>query len=182
MDAILGYRPLNRSAIIEMNRHVLESARSAIVRCYQEFGLLSTVLDAAALGGMRALTHPFNLGHITRALVRSLIAEGFNAWWDKGGLNGPYDVKVDWRVALNSAQRARRRARRLRSKVREVSHEVESPLPTADKYHDDCYESPRNAPSVAWTDDVEPILDLNMLANPEKARVAEESPDSSSPR
>jgi hypothetical protein len=64
MDAILGYRPLNRAAIIEMDRHVLESARSAFVRAYQEFGLLNTVLDAAALGGMRAVTHPFDLDHI----------------------------------------------------------------------------------------------------------------------
>jgi hypothetical protein len=169
MDAILGYRPPNRAAIVEMDRHVL-------VRAYQEFGLLNTVLDAAALGGMRALTHPFNLDHITRALVRSLVAEGFNAWWDKSGLNGRYDVKVDWRVALNSAQRAKRRARHLRSKARKVSHEVDSPLPKAAKQHDDAYVSPRYAPSVAWTVDAESILAPDMLANPEKARVAHESP------
>jgi hypothetical protein len=184
MDAILGYRPLNRAAIpgLEMDRHVLESARSAIVRAYQEFGLLSTVFDAATLCGIRALTTPFDLCHITRALVQSLIAEGFNAWWDKSGLNGPYGVKVDWRVALNSAQRARRQARHLRSKAREVLHKIESPLPTADKQHEECYESPRYAPSVAWTDDAEPILGLDMLANPQKARVTEASPESSSPR
>jgi hypothetical protein len=174
MEAILGYRPSNWAAISEMDRYVLESARSALVRAYQEFGFLNTVLDAAALGGMRALTHPFNLDHITRALVRSLVAEGFNVWWDKNGLNGPYGVKVDWRLALNSAQRARRRDRRSRSKAREVSHEVDSPLPKA------AYMSPRYAPSVAWRDDVEPVLYLDTIANPQKACMVNESPKSNS--
>jgi hypothetical protein len=88
---------------------MLESARSAIVRSYQEFGLLETTLDAAALGGIRALTDPFDLGHITKQLVRSLVAKGFNAFWDQlSGLHGPYAIKVSWRAALNHASQARR--------------------------------------------------------------------------
>jgi hypothetical protein len=185
MDMILGHRPESRFAILEMDKNVLDLARFAIVRCYREQGLLSTTLDIGSLAGIRALTFPFDLAHITRAVVRSLVAEGFNAHWDKTTLNGNgslYVVHVSWRLALNSAQRARRRARHLRSKAREVSHEIESPLPTADKQHEKCYESPRYAPSVAWTDVVEPILGLDMLANPQKARVTEASPGSSSPR
>jgi hypothetical protein len=117
MDLILRHRPQYQSALLEMDKSVLKSARSAIVRTYREFRLMNAVLDAGALAGIRGLTHPFDLKHITRALVRSLIAEGFNAWWDKSGLNGPYGVKVDWRGALNSAQRARRNHHRLRSKA-----------------------------------------------------------------
>ena len=181
MDAILGYRPLNRMAILEMDRAVLESARVAIVRSYREFGLFETVLDAAALGGIRALTAPHDLNHIARALVRSLVAEGFNAHWDKTGLNGPYAVKVDWRVALNSAAKAKRHARRLRSKARESSHGTEGQVPAADKQHSPRCESPRYAPSVQWTDS-EPALDLDMLANPHKASVGRESPRNVSPR
>lgn len=80
MDAILGYRPRTHFAIMQMDRSVLKSARSSIVRSYQDFGLLETILDVAALGGIRALAEPFDLKHITRALVRLLVVEGFNAF------------------------------------------------------------------------------------------------------
>jgi hypothetical protein len=183
MDAILGYRPQSRFAIIEMDKSVLESARSAIVRSYQEFDLLDTILDAAALAGMRALTEPFDLRHITRQLVRSLVAEGFNAFWDKSDLHGPYAIKVSWRAALNHVSQARRRARKLRiSTTHADMHEkgVLSPTnctePRAVSPSPSCC-----APSVVW-DNTEPLLGLEMLANPEKARVAHEASEIMSPR
>lgn len=52
MDLILGYQPTDQDAITEMDRHVLESVRSAIVRCYQEQNLLSTHLDIESLAGI----------------------------------------------------------------------------------------------------------------------------------
>jgi hypothetical protein len=158
MDAILGYRPQSRFAIIEMDKSVLESARSATVRSYQEFGLLDTILDAAALAGMRALTEPFDLRHITRQLVRSLVAEGFNAFWDESDLHGPFAIKVSWRAALNHASQARRRARKLQISTTHADvHEKGVLSPT------NCMEpravspSPScRAPSVVWNDN-EPI-------------------------
>jgi hypothetical protein len=80
MDAILGFRPPTTFAIEQMDRAVLQSARTAIVRSFKEFGLLETILDPAALAGIRALAEPFNLRHITRALVQSLNAEGFHSY------------------------------------------------------------------------------------------------------
>jgi hypothetical protein len=94
MDAILGFRPQTRIAIVDMDRKFLESALSAIVRSHQELGALETTLDAINLGGIRCLADPFDLLHICRALVRSLIAEGFNAFRDKSNANCPYTVKI----------------------------------------------------------------------------------------
>src|SRR5690242_6475836 len=108
MEAILGYRPPTTFAIEQMDRAVLESAKTAMVRCYREFGLLETILDPAALAGIRALAEPFDLRHITRALVRSLNAEGFHSYWVRSGIHGPFAVKVSWRVALKNASRAQR--------------------------------------------------------------------------
>jgi hypothetical protein len=166
MDMILGHRPQSRFAILEMDKNVLDLARTAIVCCYREQGLLSTTLDIGSLAGIRALTYPFDLAHITRAVVRSLVAEGFNAHWDKTTLNGSgslYVVHVSWRVALNYAQRARRKARE-RQKQRVKTHKV----PTDEMAHDSNCTSPGYAPSITWIDDVDPVLDLDMLANPDK--------------
>ena len=116
MDAILGYRPPTTFAIEQMDRAVLESAKTSIVRSYREFGMLETILDPAALAGIRALAEPFNLRHITRVLVQSLNAEGFHSYWDRSGIHGPFAVKVSWRVALKNASRAQRQAKKLRSK------------------------------------------------------------------
>jgi hypothetical protein len=183
MDTILGYRPRSRSAIIEMDCSVLQSARSAIVRSYQEFGLLETVLDAAALGGMRALIEPHDPRHITRALVRSLVAESFDAYWDKTGMNGPYGVKVSWQTALNCATQARRRARKLRVKTAHTKeHDTEaSSLKICATPRADSPPYSYRAPSIIW-DDSEPLLGLEMLANPSKARVAHEASENTSPR
>jgi hypothetical protein len=76
--------------------------------------MLETILDPVALAGIRALADLFNLRHITRALVRSLNAEGFNSYWDRSGIHGPFAVKVSWRIALKNASRAQRQAKKLR--------------------------------------------------------------------
>jgi hypothetical protein len=184
MDAILGYCPPTTFAIEQMDRAIVESAKTAIVRSYREFGLLETILDPAALAGIRALAEPFSLRHITRALVRSLNAEGFDSYWDRSGIHGPFAVKVSWRVALNNASRAQRQAKKLRLKEPQLtahSHARESILPTGCT----CIKarspsSPRYAPSMVWSD--APILELEALANPNKVRHATKSLQDSSPR
>jgi hypothetical protein len=184
MDAILGYRPPTTFAIEKMDRAVLQSAKTAIVRSYREFGLLETILDPAALAGIRALAEPFNLRHITRALVRSLNAEGFRSYWDRSGIHGPIAVKVSWRVALKNASRAQRQAKKLRFKeplLAAHSHERESILPIGCISIEARFpSSPRYAPSMVWSD--APIFELEALANPNKVRHATESSRDSSPR
>jgi hypothetical protein len=178
MDAILSYCSSTTFAIEQMDRAVLESAKTAIVRSYREFELLETILDPAALA------EPFNLRHITRALVRFLNAEGFRSYWDRSGIHGPLAVKVSWRVALKNASRAQRHAKKLQLKeslLTAHSHGRESILPTGCISIEARFpSSPRYAPSMVWSD--APILELEALANPNKVRHATESSRDSSPR
>jgi hypothetical protein len=184
MDAILGYRPPTTFAIKQMDCAVLESAKTAIVRSYREFGQLETILDPAALAGIRALAEPFSLRHITRALVQSLNAEGFHSYWDRNGIHGPFAVKVSWRVALKNASWAQRQAKKLRTKeplLTAPSHERESILPTGcTSVEAESPTSPQYAPSMVWSD--APVLELEALANLNKVRHATKSSRDASPR
>lgn len=177
MDAILGYQPQSHFAIRRMDTAVLDSARSAIVRCYQQVGLLETILDVAALGGIRALAEPFDLCHITRALVRSLVAERFNAFWETSGINGPFAVKISWRAALHHASQARRSARKLQTnepRRESTLHETKAMSPTDGTGFKAKSPSPSHyAPSIVWSD--APIMELEALANPAKLQKVIES-------
>lgn len=169
MDLILGFQPKDQHAIMEMDRQVLESARIAIVRCYREHGLLSTHLDIGSLAGIRALTRPFNLKHITRMIVRSLLAEGFNAYWDKSETHGTrYVVYVDWRVALKCAQKARRDARRRRSS-RIMINQKRCKTPEPQTLPDMECEWVSETPGF-WMDQDSEIPALDWLANPQKVK------------
>jgi hypothetical protein len=169
MDFILGYQPTDRDTIAEMDRHVLESARSAIVRCYREQNLLSTHLDIGSLAGIRALTRPFNMKHITRMVVRSLVAEGFDAYWDKSEKHGTqYVVFVDWRVALKCAEKARRDARQ-GQKSRFMVHRKRRGNIEPQPFYEVERESVSYAPD-SWTDQNAEIPGLDCLANPEKVK------------
>lgn len=168
MNMILVFQPKDRSAIFDMDKRVLESVRFAIVRCYQDQGCLNTTVDIGSTAGTRALCHPFDLAHITRFGVKSLVAEGFNAYWDRTKSDGlPYIVHVDWRVALNRAQRAKREARRLRQ-LRIKRREERSTASANQRSHDFECKSTEDATS-AWTANAE-IIGLEMLANPNKRR------------
>jgi hypothetical protein len=178
MNAILGYRPPTTFAIEQMDRAVLECAKTAIVRSYEEFELLGTILDPAALAGIRALAKPFNMSHIARALVRSLNVESFHSYWVRSGIHGPFAVKVSWRVAVKNASQAQRQAKKLRSEEPRLtahSHERESILPTGGTtLKAPSPSSPRYAPKIVWSD--APILELEALANHNKVRDATEPP------
>jgi hypothetical protein len=89
MELILGFQPKDRYAIMEMDRQVVESARCAIVRCYREYGVLSTNLDIGSLAGIRALTPPFSMKRITRVVVRALVAKGVMLIGTKEKCMGP---------------------------------------------------------------------------------------------
>jgi hypothetical protein len=180
MDAILGYRPQSHFAIQQMDRAVFESARSAIVRCYQEFGLLETVVDVVALGGIRTLAEPIVLRHITRALVRSLVAQGFNAYWDKTCMHGPFAIKVSWQTALCNASQAWRQARKSQKRQESTMLGSEETSPTSCKdFEGESLKSPHYAPSIVWSD--APIMELKALANPAKMRKASATPENQSP-
>jgi hypothetical protein len=181
MDAILGYRPQSHFAIQQMDRAVLESARSAIVRYYQEFGLLETVVDVAAFGGIRALAKPFDLRHITRALVRSLVAEGLNAYWDKTCMHGPFAIKVSWRTALRNASQARRRARKSQKRQESTMLGSEETSPTSCKdFEGESLKLPIMHPASSRA---MPLLwnSKRALANPAKMRKASATPENQSP-
>jgi hypothetical protein len=83
MDIVLKYRPSTNATIEEMDRMVLNAAKTRIIRCYKEFNMHDTILDVGTLAGLRALAAPYNLKHITKALVRALSKDGFDAFWDK---------------------------------------------------------------------------------------------------
>jgi hypothetical protein len=91
MDVILGWKPKDKVAIVEMDKQVFESVRSSIVRAFTELGISHMVLNIGSLAPSRVLCKPFSLRHICRTTVRSLHAEGFEAYWYKNGFLGfPY--------------------------------------------------------------------------------------------
>lgn len=142
--------------------------KSAIKRCYQELGFKSTNLDVATLAGLRALTQPYDLSHITRNVVRSLILEGFQAFWDKTGVHGSqYVVHIDWRAALKHARNAGRRASQPRPV--QVDNLRVRRLPISHRF---CNQE--HAADGAGADDMEgrdiEVLALDLLVNPAKVR------------
>jgi hypothetical protein len=166
MDAILGFKPRDKIAIVEMDRRVLESVRIAIVRAYTELGISNTTLDIGTLAPARALCRPFSLRHVCRLVVRTLQGEGFEAEWLKSGLLGsPYMLHVSWKMALKQASRARKAARR--SHVRHWMRK--DPVSLHHTSFDLDSESAADSPRM-WDNQSAYSLDLEGIANLSKAR------------
>lgn len=164
MDVILGWKPRDKVAILEMDRQVLESVRIAIVRAYTELGISHTVLDIGTLAPPRALCEPFSLRHICRTTVRSLQREGFEAHWFKTGfLGSPYMIHISWETALKRASRVRKAARRSHRRHRRRDDSVSSHCTASGSES----ESTANSPRI-WGDQSAYSLDLAALANPSR--------------
>jgi hypothetical protein len=161
MDVILGWKPKDKAAIVEMDKRVLESVRSSIVRAFTELGISHTVLDIGTLAPARALCKPFSLRHICRTTVRSLHAEGFEAYWYKNGfLGSPYMLHVSWKTALKRASRARKAARRSHTRDRGRADSVSSYCTATESDS----ASPADSPRI-WDDQSAYSLDLDGIAN-----------------
>ena len=156
--------------ILEMDQKVSRSVRLAILRSYQNFGRLSTVLDIGSIAGLRALTRPFSLAHITRTVLRTLIAEGFHVYRDKSGAHGsPYCVHVDWRSALKCARKAGRKAHRPRN-VRANTFE-ERMVSSIHRTHDLGCMAAEGGTNDRKHEDIE-VPGLEMLENTAKLRIS----------